>query len=72
MVEFLGFKDIFTEDIIQERLAEGYNDFYRNHKDDFEHFTPEQERLIHQTVKETINLLAENGIEKSFPIKDYL
>ena len=72
MVEFLGFKDLFTEDSIRNKLGNGYNSFYRNHQDDFEHFTGEQKALIKRTVEETVRLLAEQGLEHSFRIEDYL
>ena len=72
MVEFLGFKGLFTEESIQDKLGGGYNGFYRNHQDNFEHFTSDQKALIEKTVRETVSLLAEQGLEQSFPIKDYL
>ena len=72
MVEFLGFKDLFTEDSIQDKLGNGYNSFYRNHQDDFEHFTADQKALIRRTVEETAQLLAKQGLEHSFRIEDYL
>ena len=72
MVEFLGFKGLFTEASIQDKLGDGYNGFYRNHQDNFEHFTSDQKALIEKTVRETVSLLAERGLEQSFPIKDYL
>ena len=72
MVKFLGFQDLFTEGSIQAKLREGYNSFYRNHEDNFEHFTTQQSQLISITVTETMQLLADNGMQNSFPIKDYV
>ncbi len=72
MIEFLGFKDLFTEDALRVKLGTGYSNFFRNHQDDFGHFTAQQSELISKTVQETIDLLTENGIENSFAIRDYL
>ncbi len=72
MVKFLGFQDLFTEESVQDKLKEGYSSFYRNHEDDFEHFTAQQSELISNTVTDTLQLLADNGLQDSFPIKDYV
>ena len=72
MAAYLGFKDVISEMGIQARVGEGYNSFYRNHQDGFEHFTHQQEELIGTTINETIAMLAEYGLDHSFPIRDYL
>lgn len=72
MVKYLGFKDVISEVDVQARVDEGYSSFYRNHQDDFEHFTLQQKEFIGTTVNETIALLAEYGLDHSFPIREYL
>lgn len=71
ILDFLGFLHISEADI-EERLGDGYNSFYRNHKDDFGHYTEEQKSYVHQQVQETINALREHGKEAVFPIHEYL
>ena len=70
-LNFLGFSHISETDI-RERLGEGYNSFYRNHRDDFGHFTEAQKSFVRQQVQDTINTLREHGKEDSFPIYKYL
>ena len=71
MMNFLGFSHI-SESEIKERLGEGYNNFYRNHKDDFRHYTEDQKSFVHQKVQETIEILKDLGRENIFPIHQYL
>ena len=71
MMNFLGFSHISESDI-KERLGEGYNSFYRNHKDNFSHYTEEQKSFIRQQVQNAINTLREHGKETFFPIDEYL
>lgn len=71
VMDFLGFSHISESDI-KERLGEGYNSFYRNHKDNFSHYTEGQKSFIRQQVESTINALREHGKENVFPIDEYL
>ena len=71
VMDFLGFSDISDSDI-KERLGEGYNTFYRNHKDIFSHYTQEQKEFVHQRVEETIEIVKDQGKENLFPIDLYL
>ena len=71
VMDFLGFSHLSEADIA-ERLDQGYNNFYRNHKDDFVHFTEEQKAFVHEQVVNTINTLKEYGLENVFPIYKYL
>ena len=71
VMDFLGFSRISESDI-RERLGDGYNNFYRNHKDNFTHYTEEQKLFIRQQVENTINTLREHGKENIFPIDEYL
>lgn len=45
---------------IDLKLGFGYNKFYRNHTDSFDHYTSDQERYISNTVINTINILKEH------------
>ena len=71
VVDFLGFPHISEADI-EERLGEGYNNFYRNHKDNFGHYTEKQKSFVRQQVQDTINTLRKHGKENVFPIHQYL
>lgn len=71
VLDFLGFSHISETDI-EERLGEGYNAFYRNHKDNFGHYTEEQKSFVHQQVEDTINTLREHRMDSIFPIYEYL
>ena len=71
VLDFLGFSHISETDI-EERLGEGYNAFYRNHKDNFGHYTEEQKSFVYQQVEDTINTLREHRMDSVFPIYEYL
>ena len=71
VMDFLGFSHISESDI-EEKLGIGYNSFYRNHKDDFRHYTEDQKSFVHQKVEETIKILKDLGRESIFPIHEYL
>ena len=71
VVDFLGFSHISEADITN-KLGEGYNNFYRNHTDNFGHFTEEQKAVVQHQVEETIKKLRENGRDNVFPIHKYL
>ena len=71
VMNFLGFSHISESDI-KERLGEGYNSFYRNHKDNFGHYTEEQKLFVREQVENIINILREHGKENIFPIDEYL
>lgn len=71
MIDFLGFSHI-SEAEVRERLSKGFTSFYRNHRDNFSHYTDEQKDFIHQQVQDTINALREQGRENVFPIHEYL
>ena len=47
-----------SEQDIASRIKAGYNQFYRNHTDTFNHFTPNQENYVINTIKETIDTLS--------------
>lgn len=62
----------YTENYVSMRLGGGYNYFYRNHKDNFTHFTVSQEKLIRRTINETLTNLKEHGFNDTFGIDEYL
>ena len=70
MLDFLGFG--YSQEEIGKRLKEGYTTFYRNHRDEFEHFTPPQRAFLTNMVNETIQMLNECNVGDVFPIRDYL
>ena len=71
VMDFLGFPHLSEADIT-ERLGQGYSQFYRNHKDSFEHFTEEQKAFVHKQVVDVISTLKQYGLENAFPINEYL
>ena len=71
MMDFLGFSHLSEADIAN-RLGQGYNQFYRNHKDSFGHFTEEQKSFVHKLVVDVISTLKQHGLENAFPIHEYL
>ena len=70
LLKFLGAP--YSEQEINRRLKAGFNDFYRNHHDDFRHFTPEQERFITGLVNQTIVTLKVYGLDSVFSLQEYL
>ena len=70
LLKFLGVP--YSEQEINGRLQAGFNDFYRNHHDDFRHFTPEQERFVSGLVNQTIATLKVYGLDSRFSFQDYL
>ena len=70
LLKFLGAP--YSEQEINRRLKAGFNDFYRNHHDDFRHFTPEQERFITGLVNQTIATLKVYGLDSVFSLQEYL
>jgi len=70
LLKFLGVPHSDQE--VNERLKFGFSDFYRNHHDEFRHFTTEQERFITSQVNQTISILKVYGLDKVFPIHEYL
>ena len=70
MLEFLGFT--YPREEISRRLKEGFTAFYRNHRDEFEHFTPSQKAYLTSIVNETARILKEYDVGDGFPIHDYL
>ena len=70
ILDFLGLK--YSREEISQRLEGGYTSFYRNHRDDFEHFTPSQRAFMTNMVNETIQMLDECNVGDVFPIHDYL
>ena len=71
VVDFLGFSHISEADITN-KLGEGYNNFYRNHTDNFGHFTEKQKAVVQHQVVKTINKLREIGRDNVVPIHKYL
>lgn len=52
---FLGMK--MSLEYINSKISMGYNQFYRNHTDSFEHYSTDQEQYISKAVLDTINIL---------------
>lgn len=71
VTDFLGFS--YSLDEVAARLENGYSQFYRNHTADFLHFTPAQERFVHNLINTTIHLMKQYDIYGMFPhITEYL
>ena len=71
VTDFLGFS--YTAEEISAQLNSGFSKFYRNHTANFTHFTPDQERYIHDVVYNTSEFMREKGLYDMFPrIDDYL
>ena len=70
LLKFLGVPH--SEQVVNERLKSGFSDFYRNHHDEFSHFTAEQEHFVTSLVNQTISILKVYGLSKVFPIHEYL
>ena len=70
ILDFLHFP--YKEEEVAEKLNEGFNDFYRNHTDTFEHFTPEQNLFIRSLVNESIVFLEKYDAADLFPMHEYL
>ena len=68
MLDFLKFP--YMEDELRSRLAEGFNKFRRAHgAENFEHFTPNQQKLIQSVVVNTIKMLQKH--KHGLVISDY-
>ena len=73
LVKILKFFGInYTAKDVMGRLGSGFNNFYRNHRDNFTHFTVRQEKLIKKTINETLATITEHGFRDVFGIREYL
>ena len=71
MLEFL--KVPHSMDIVEQRLAAGFNSFQRSHhKDDFEHYTHEQQDFVKEAVISTSKLLEDNHLTHILQLQNYV
>ena len=70
MVEFLGMPSRHRD--LAERLKGDYTTFKRNKDQDFEHFTPDQKKLLNQLVTETKRKMVEKGLQDIFQLERYM
>lgn len=50
----------YSTEVLRTKVEDGYSEFHRRHKDNFEHFTSEQEKMI-RTVSEKAKDSAERA-----------
>ena len=72
MLDFLHVP--YTETQFQSVVTRGYNMFKRHHspRDDFEHFTLEQEAFVDSVVQSTLTKLEEVGLADKCNVTSYL
>ena len=70
ILDFLEFN--YMEQKLTERIREGYSSFYRNHTDNFEHFTPQQNAFINAELNKIVSVLHTYNVSGLFRIDQYV
>lgn len=70
MLNFLEFPFDKTE--LEEKLNRGFETFKRPHREEFEHYTPEQKKYVNTMLLDTIKILTQHNMEQFFKLEDYL
>lgn len=71
MLDFLHFE--YRDPELHQRLADNFSTFLRHHSEnDFTHFTSEQQKLIDNSISESIGYLQQYNNGKTFGIEEYI
>ena len=70
MLTFLEFP--FDKNELKVKMNDGYDAFRRPHKNEFEHYTPEQKKYVNTMLLDTIKILTHHKMEHLFHLEDYL
>ena len=62
----------FSREDLKKRLSEDFERFHRPHPKEFEHFTPEQEKHVHERVESVVALLKRENIGDTLGVEEYL
>ena len=61
-----------TDSQVRQVVERGIDEFKRKHHDDFDHFTPEQRKLVTSVLINTLKILEDNNLTSVCNIYDYL
>ena len=70
MLKFLEYPFDKTE--LEVKLHREFEAFKRPHKEEFEHYTPEQKKYVNTILLDTIKILTQHNMEQFFKLEDYL
>jgi len=70
MLKFLKYQ--YDEEDVEQRLKGGFSAFYRNHTDDFEHYTLEQKTYMNDVIMSIIKRLDQEHVTDFIPLEHYL
>lgn len=70
MLTFLKFP--FDKNELKYKLNYTFDTFRRPHKEEFEHYSPEQKKFINSMLLNTTKILSEHNMEYFFHLEDYL
>ena len=70
MLDFLQVP--YTEQRLQDVITQGFDNFKRNHSEEFDHYTREQREFVRSVINDTLSVLKARGLSSVCNIEEYL